>query len=50
MNHLKTIGMSYFMHLYYAWKVAFILVVHGLFPNICEWKASELICDHNNKN
>ncbi len=50
MNHLKTIGMSYFIHLYHAWKVAFILVVHGLFPNIWEWKASELICDHNNKN
>ena len=47
MNHLKTIGMGYFMHLFHAWKVAFI-IIHGLFPNIWEWKASELICEHNN--
>jgi hypothetical protein len=44
MNHLKNIGMGYFMHLFHAWKVAFILIVHGLFPNI------ELICDHKNNN
>ena len=32
MNHLKTIGMGYFTHLFHAWKVAFILIVQGLFP------------------
>ena len=48
MNHLKTIGMTYIVHLMHAWKVAFILIIHGLFPNVWEWKASELICNENN--
>jgi len=50
MNHLNTIGMCYFMHLFHAWRVAFILIIHGLFPNIWEWKASELICKEINTN
>ena len=50
MNHLNTIGMGYFMHLFHACRVAFILIIHGLFPNIWEWKASELICKEINTN
>ena len=49
MSHLKKIGISYFIHLFHAWKVAFILIVNGLFPNIWEWKASELICEQDHK-
>ena len=26
-----------------------MLIVHGLFPNIWEWKASELICKQDHK-
>jgi len=48
MNHLKIIDMGYFTHLFHAWKVAFILIVHGLLPNIWEWKASDIICKHDN--
>lgn len=47
MKHLQTIGMSYFSHLYHAWKVAFILIVHGLFPNVWEWKASEILNENS---
>jgi len=50
MNHLKTISMGYFIHLFHALKVAFILIIHGLFPNIWEWKASKLIYEQNNIN
>ena len=46
----RTIGMGYFMNLFHAWRVAFILIIHGLFPYIWEWKASELICEQNNTN
>lgn len=42
-KHLKDMKMSYFSHLYRAWTVAFILIVHGLFPFIWEHKASEII-------
>ncbi len=28
----------------------FMLIVHGLFPNIWEWKTSELICEQDHKN
>jgi len=27
-----------------AWKIAFILLVHGLFPNIWKTKASDMLC------
>jgi hypothetical protein len=43
MKHLETIGMNYLTHLFHAWGVAFILIVHGLFPNVWEWKASEIL-------
>jgi hypothetical protein len=43
MGHLKEIGMTYFQHMLHAFKIAFILVVHGVFPNVWKTKASELI-------
>lgn len=46
MSHLKEMQMTYFQHLYRAWKIALVLVVHGLFPNIWKTKATELLCTH----
>jgi hypothetical protein len=43
MQHLNDIGMGYFQHLIRAWKIAGILIVHGLFPNIWQTKAGELM-------
>ena len=43
-NHLKETNKGYFEHLLGAWKVAFILLVHGLLPNVWEDKASNIIC------
>ncbi len=44
MSHLRDVNRNYFQHLYHAWKVAGILLVHGVFPNIWETKASEHLC------
>lgn len=44
-NHLKETNKKYFEHLLGAWKVAFILIVHGLLPNVWEDKASDLLLD-----
>lgn len=44
MSHLSETGYGYFEHLLRAWKVAGVLVVHGLFPNIWKSKASDIIC------
>lgn len=41
MNHLKETGKGYFEHLLGAWRVAFILLVHGLLPNVWRYKASD---------
>ena len=43
MKHLEEINESYFQHLRFAWSVAFVLLVHGLFPWIWEDKASKLM-------
>jgi len=45
MSHLSDVNRNYFQHLYHAWKVAFILLVHGLFPNIWETKASDILLE-----
>jgi hypothetical protein len=42
-NHLEEIDKTYLEHLVGAWKVAFILFVHGLLPNIWRYKASDLL-------
>lgn len=44
MSHLNETGRSYFEHLFYAWKFALILFVHGLFPNVWKTKASDGLC------
>lgn len=44
MSHLNETGNSYLSHLYRAWKIAFILLVHGLLPNVWKTKASDLLC------
>ena len=46
MSHLKDVNMNYFEHLSRSFKVAFILVVHGLFPNIWKTKASDILNEH----
>jgi hypothetical protein len=45
MQHLKDVNMSYFEHLIRAWKIAGILIIHGLYPDIWKTKASEYLCD-----
>ena len=35
--------MTYFQHLCRAYKIAFILMVQGLFTNIWETKASDIL-------
>ena len=42
-KHLEVIHESYFEHLRFAWYVAFVLIVHGLFPGIWGMKASDLM-------
>lgn len=44
MNHLDEVEKTYFQHLVGAWKVAFILLVHGLLPNVWRAKASDELC------
>lgn len=46
-NHLEEVGKTYFEHLLGAWKVAFILIVHGLLPNVWRYKASDLLRKEN---
>ena len=45
MSHLSDTGMTYFQHLRRAYKVACILMVHGLFPNVWQTKASDIITE-----
>lgn len=37
--------MSYFKHLGRSFKVAFILVVHGIFPNVWKTKATDILLE-----
>jgi hypothetical protein len=46
MSHLNEVGLSYFAHLIRAWKWAFMLLVHGLFPNIWKTAVSDQLCAH----
>ena len=48
-GHLKEIEMSYTRHLLHAWRMSFILFIHGLLPNIWETKVSDEIIDESNK-
>lgn len=44
MSHLNEVGYGYFQHLFRAWKIAFFLIVHGVFPDIWKTKASDELC------
>ena len=44
MIHLSENNTTYFKHMRRAWSVAFVLFVHGLFPNIWQDKASDMLC------
>jgi len=48
MDHLKDNNISYINHLLRAWKWAFVLIIHGLFPFIWETKVSDEICKNKN--
>lgn len=48
-QHLKDINMGYLTHLTHAWRMAFILLIHGLIPSIWETKVSDEIIDDSNK-
>ena len=43
MRHLKEIQESYWEHLWFALSVAFVLIVHGLFPFLWSMKASDMM-------
>ena len=47
MRHLKNTGYTYFGHMFRAFKIAGILIVHGIFPFFWETKASDMICKHS---
>ena len=48
-RHLKEIEMSYLTHLLHAWRMSFILFIHGLIPSIWETKVSDEFIDESNK-
>jgi hypothetical protein len=50
MSHLTETGYRYFEHLSRSWKIAGVLLVHGIFPNIWQNKASELLCENQHEN
>lgn len=41
-KHLEWIQESYLEHLWFAWSVAFVLIVHGLLPWVWQFRASEM--------
>jgi len=47
MSHLQEVNMSYGQHFKRAWSIAFVLIVHGLLPNVWKTKASEMLCEHH---
>ena len=44
MSHLKENNISYFRHLYRAWRWGIILFVHGIFPEVFKTTVSDEIC------
>lgn len=44
MSHLHDTDQSYIAHLFRAWKIAFVLLVHGVLPNVWKTKASDMLC------
>jgi hypothetical protein len=49
MSHLHEVGHSYLTHLLRAWKLSFVLFVHGLFPEVWKTKASDELCKDNSQ-
>ena len=47
MKHLKETGYTYFAHMRRAFCIAFVPVVHGIFPDIWTDKATQMLCDHD---
>jgi len=47
-SHLQDTQMNYFQHLLHAWRMASILIVHGLLPWVWETKVSQEILDYEN--
>ena len=47
MSHLKDINENYFQHLWFAWRVSFVLFVHGMFPFIWEEKATNMMLERS---
>jgi len=45
MSHLTDVNKTYSRHLLHAWKIAAILIVHGIIPDIWKTKASDIIND-----
>ena len=43
MKHLKYVQEKYLDHLCFAWKVAGVLIVHGLLPEVWVNKASDMM-------
>ena len=43
LKHLEVIDETYFEHLFFALKVAFVLVVHGFMPWVWSMKASDMM-------
>lgn len=48
MKHLNDVNETYLEHLLFAWRVAFVLLVHGLCPFVWEDKASKMMEDRKN--
>ena len=44
MKHLEENQTTYFRHLAHSWKVAGVLLVHGLLPMLWTTKASDSLC------
>ena len=42
-KHLEWIGETYWEHLRFAWSVGFVMMVHGLFPWVWEFRATEMM-------
>lgn len=48
-SHLTETGYGYFEHLLRTWKVAGVLILHGLLPSIWKDKASNLLCENQHE-
>ena len=42
-KHLEWIDEGYFEHMWFAFKVAGVLIVHGLMPWVWQFKATEMM-------